>query len=150
MSTDIVHFLIFCIVAELLLHVSFWIYFAFSALTLLVGQQEGHPACKNLSGGVLVWLSVWSEVHTCIWPSWCYCHSLSHVSVKSRLVFPFWYQLTRVVPRKGCEMCVCVCVCVCFGYIYPRESEGLCFYRRWFVCLFVCLSVCLFVTTITK
>ena len=33
---------------------------------------------------------------------------------------------------------------------YPRESEGLCFYRRWFVCLSVCLSVCLFVTTITK
>jgi len=29
-----------------------------SALTLLVGQQEGHPACKNLSGGVLAWLSV--------------------------------------------------------------------------------------------
>jgi len=28
--------------------------FAFSALTLLVGRQEGHPACKkNLSGGVL-------------------------------------------------------------------------------------------------
>jgi len=27
------------------------------ALTLLVGQQEGHPACKKLSGGVLVWLS---------------------------------------------------------------------------------------------
>jgi len=30
---------------------------AFSALTLLVGRQEGHPACKKLSGGVLVWLS---------------------------------------------------------------------------------------------
>jgi len=30
------------------------------ALTLLVGQQEGHPACKKLSGGVLAWLSVWS------------------------------------------------------------------------------------------
>jgi len=29
----------------------------FSALTLLVGQQEGHLACKKLSGGVLVWLS---------------------------------------------------------------------------------------------
>jgi len=27
---------------------------AFSALTLLVGQQEGHPACKKQSGGVLV------------------------------------------------------------------------------------------------
>jgi len=24
------------------------------ALTLLVGRQEGHPACKQLSGGVLV------------------------------------------------------------------------------------------------
>jgi len=32
--------------------------FAFSALTLLVGRQEGHPACKKLSGGVLAWLSV--------------------------------------------------------------------------------------------
>ena len=31
--------------------------FAFSALTLLVGWQEGHPACKKLSGGVLAWLS---------------------------------------------------------------------------------------------
>jgi len=33
-----------------------------SALTLLVGRQEGHPACKKLSGGVLAWLSVWSEM----------------------------------------------------------------------------------------
>jgi len=40
---------------------------AFSALTLLVGRQEGHPACKkHKSGGVLEWLSVWSEVQTCI------------------------------------------------------------------------------------
>jgi len=29
------------------------IQFAFSALTLLVGRQEGHPACKKLSGGVI-------------------------------------------------------------------------------------------------
>jgi len=42
---------------------------AFSDLTLLVGWQEGHPACKKLSGGVLAWFSVWSEVQTCIWPS---------------------------------------------------------------------------------
>jgi len=43
----------------------------FIALTLLVGRQEGHPACKKQSGGVLAWLSlsVWSEVQTCIWPS---------------------------------------------------------------------------------
>jgi len=42
---------------------------AFSALMLLVGQQEGHPACKKQSGGVLVWLFVWSKVQTCIWTS---------------------------------------------------------------------------------
>jgi len=29
--------------------------FAFSVLTLLVGRQEGHPACKKLIGGVLAW-----------------------------------------------------------------------------------------------
>jgi len=42
---------------------------AVSALTMLVGRQEGHPACKNMTGGVLAWLSVWSEVQTCIQPS---------------------------------------------------------------------------------
>ena len=51
-----------CSLAELLFH----FVVAFSALTLLVGRQEGHPACKKLSGGVLAWLSVWSEVQTCI------------------------------------------------------------------------------------
>ena len=32
-----------------------------------VGRQEGHPACKKLSGGVLAWLSVWewdADLHT--------------------------------------------------------------------------------------
>jgi len=43
--------------------------YAFTALTLLVGWQEGHPACKKRSCGVLAWLSVWSEVQTFIWPS---------------------------------------------------------------------------------
>ena len=67
----------------------------------VVGRQEGHPACKKLSGGLLAWLSVWSEVQTCIWPSGFHCHSLSLASVKSRLVLPFWYWLTQVVPDKG-------------------------------------------------
>jgi len=34
------------------------VHLCFSALTLLVGRQEGHPACKKLSGGVLAWLPV--------------------------------------------------------------------------------------------
>jgi len=34
-------------------------------------------------------------------------------SVKSRLVLPFWYQLTQIVLDKGpLNVCVCVCVCV--------------------------------------
>jgi len=42
---------------------------AFSTLMMLVGQQEGDLACKKLSGEVLLSLSAWSEVQTCIWPS---------------------------------------------------------------------------------
>jgi len=37
-------------------------HYAFSALTLLAGQYEGHLASKKLSGGVLAWLSVWSKM----------------------------------------------------------------------------------------
>ena len=71
-------------------------------ITQLVPRRvEGWVNLSWLSGGVLAWLSVWSEVQTCIWPSWCHCHSLSLASVKSRLVLPFWYRLTWVVPEKG-------------------------------------------------
>jgi len=56
-------------------------------------------------------LSAWSEVQTCICPSWCHCHSLSLASVKYRLVLPFWYRPTQVVPDKGpLNGCVYVCV----------------------------------------
>ena len=75
----------------------------------LIGQQEGHLACEKLSGLVLAWLSVWSEVQTCISPSGCHCHSLSLAPVKSRLVLPFWYRLTWVVPDKG-PLNTCACV----------------------------------------
>jgi len=102
---------------------------------LLVERQEGHPACKKLSSGVLTWLSVWSELQTCIWPSWCHCHSLSLASVKSRLVLPFWSRLTRVVLDKGLlNGCVCaqrmgsssvmlssVCVCACILAFWLRH-----------------------------
>ena len=76
-----------------------------------LGGRKGIRPVKNLSGGVLAWLSVWSEMQTCIWPSWCHCHSLSLASVKFTLVSPFWYRLTWVVPEKGpLNGCVCVCV----------------------------------------
>ena len=83
-----------------------------------LGGRKGIRPVKKLSGGVLAWLSVCSEVQTCIRPSWCHCHSLSLASVKSRLVLLFWYRLTRVVP------CVCVCVRV---HVYVRLS----YYGLW-------------------
>jgi len=72
----------------------------FSALTLLVGRQEGHPACKKLSGGMplLARLSVWGDVQICIWPSRCHCHSLSLAPVN-----PDWFYLpgfTFLVPAQ--------------------------------------------------
>jgi len=38
-------------------------YFPFSALILLVGRQEGHPACKKLDVGLLV-VMIWLELCT--------------------------------------------------------------------------------------
>jgi len=110
---------------------------AFSALTLLVGQQEGHPACKKLSGGVLAWLYVWVKVQICIWPSWCHCYSLpsTHCSSKSRWVLPFCCRLTRVVPDKiqeGRTMAVCVCV---------RASLRACVHSQ-FTCSGIVESAC--------
>ena len=66
-----------------------------------LGGRKGIRPVKKQSGGVLALLSVWSEVQTCIQPSWCHCHTLSLAPVKSRLVWPFWYRLTWVVPDKG-------------------------------------------------
>jgi len=36
---------------------------------LLVGQQEGHLACKKLSGEILAWLAVWGEMQIWIYPA---------------------------------------------------------------------------------
>jgi len=44
-------------------------FLAFSALTLLVGQQEEYPACKKLSDGILAWLCGWVKVRICVWSS---------------------------------------------------------------------------------
>ena len=74
------------------------VFLCFDAVGWVAGRASG---LKKMSGGVLAWLSAWSEVLTCIWPSWCHCHSLSLASVKSRLVLPFWYRLTWVIPEKG-------------------------------------------------
>ena len=60
--------------------------------------------------GVGVVICLLSEVQiVCIWSGWCHYHPTtpsSLASFKSRLVLPFWYQLTQVVlekrPLNGC------------------------------------------------
>ena len=73
---------------------------SFSALTLLVGWQEGHPACKKTDRwvvGVVICLERGADLHM------AQLMPLSRASVKSSLVLPFWYRLPRVglVREKG-------------------------------------------------
>jgi len=81
-------------------------YVAFNALTLWVGQQEGHPACKKLCGGVLAWLSVWSEVQLMPLPLTVSCFS------KIQIGFTFLVLAYPGSPGKR-QLNVCVCVRAC-------------------------------------
>ena len=93
-----------------------------------LGGRKGIWPVKKLSGGVLAWLSVWSKLQTCTWPSGFHCHSLSLASVKSRLVLPFWYRPTQVVPDKGpLNGCVCVCYSRLIGHVRSDlEDDSYC------------------------
>jgi len=78
-------------------------------------------------------------VQTCIQPSWCHCHSLSLASVKSRLVLPFCYRLTRVVQdKRPLNMCVCVRVMLSTNY-----TESCCWESQastWELIIIACLE----------
>ena len=80
----------------------------------MVGRQEGHPACKKLSGGMLAWLSVWgADLHIAQQmplPLTISCSSKSRL-VLTFWVLPFWYLLTRVDPdifQTSSKTVVCV------------------------------------------
>jgi len=67
---------------------------------LLVGRQEGRPACKKTEwwgAGVVIYLERGADLHMSKLmplPLTVSCFSI-------RLVFPFWHRLTWVVPDKG-------------------------------------------------
>ena len=89
--------------------------FAFSALTLLVGPLEGHPACKKTPRVVGCWCGCLSGAR-CRFAYGPADAIATHclVSVKSWLVLPFKYRLTWVVQEKG-PLNGCVCVCYPIG-----------------------------------
>ena len=70
---------------------------------LLVGWQEGPPACRKLSGVVLAWLAVWSNVRMPM---------LLTVSCfnKIQIGFSFLVPAHPGSPRQKAIKRVCVCV----------------------------------------
>ena len=74
---------------------------AFSALTLLVGWQEWHPACKKTEwwgAGMVICLERGADLHMAQLmplPLTVSCFS------KIQIGLPFWYRITRVVLEKG-------------------------------------------------
>jgi len=95
--------------------------------TLLVGRQEGHSACKKLSGGMLAWLSAWgADLHIAQQmplPLNISCSSKSRLVLT--LVLPFWYLLTRVDP----------------DIIQTSSKTVVCVYTYTCVCMFVCVCI---------
>jgi len=79
-------------------------------LTLLVGRQEGHPACKKLEWwgtGMVICLEQDADLHMAQLmplPLTVYCFS------KIQIGFTFRYWLTRLVPEKRAVKWACVCV----------------------------------------
>jgi len=100
-STSSFHSTVYCKQRLWFVHVFVWSCIPSVLWHCWLGGRKGIRPVKKLRGGVLAWLFVLSDGQICIWPSWCHCHSLSLASVKSRLVLPFWYRLTRIVSEKG-------------------------------------------------
>ena len=77
----------------------------FSALTLLVGRQEGHPACKKRSGGVLAWfLERGADLHMAL-PLTVSCFS------KIQIGFTFLVLARLGSPgQRAIKRYVCVCM----------------------------------------
>ena len=105
---------------------------AFSALTLLVGRQEGHPACKKWFVGCWHGYLSGARCRLAYSPADATATQRLFASVKSRLVLSFWYRLTRVVLKKGpINGCVCVCCHTNLNFshdflppVFPEQTFG--------------------------
>ena len=86
------------------------IWFAFSALTLLVGRQEGHPACKKTEwwgAGVVVCLERGADLHMAqLWPLPLTVSCFSKIQTG----FTFLVPAHPGSPGKRAVKRVCVCV----------------------------------------
>ena len=109
--------------------------FAFSALTLLVGRQEGHPACKKhewWGAGVVVCLEQGADLHMARLmplPLAISCFS------KIQIVFTFLVLAHLGSPGQRAVKCLCVCEqcpdanSVCFRPSYRMPAWHTCFHN---------------------
>jgi len=84
--------------------------FAFSALTLLVGWQEGHLACKNkvVGAGVVVCLEQGADMHmTQLMPLPLTVSCFSKIQIGFTFLVPAHLGGPGKGPLNGC---VCMCV----------------------------------------
>jgi len=93
------------------------VYLAFSALTLLVGWQEGHPACKKIEwwdAGVVICLELGADLHM---PQMMPLPLTVSRFSKIQTGFTFLVPAHPGSPGKRAVkwMCVCVRACVCVG-----------------------------------
>ena len=86
---------------------------AFSALTLLVGRQEGHPACKKTEwwgAGMVICLRRDADLHMAqLLPLPLTASCFSQIQIG----FNFLVPAHPGNPGKRAVKRVCVCVCVC-------------------------------------
>jgi len=88
---------------------------AFSVLTLLVGWQKGHPACKKTEwwgAGMVICLERGADLHMAqLMPMPLTVSSFSKIQIG----FTFLVSAHPVVPDKGpLNGCVLLCVCCTF------------------------------------
>jgi len=82
---------------------------SFSALTLLVGRQEGHPACKKQwwGAGVVICLERGADLHT------AQLMPLPLVSFSSKIQIGFTFLVPAHLGSPGKRAVKRVCVCLC-------------------------------------
>jgi len=103
-----------------------------SALTLLVGRQEGHPACKTewWGDGMVICLERGADLHMAQLmplPLTVSCFS------KIQIGFTFLVPADPGSPGKRAVKWVCVCVCV-------RACVRVCLHACVYACMRACVS----------
>ena len=110
--------------------------FAFSALTLLVGRQEGHPACKKTEwwgAGVVICLERGADLHMAqLMPLPLTVSCFRKIQIGFTFLVPAHPGSPgkRVVKRVYVcvRACVRACVCVC-SLEYVHKLMGVCTYN---------------------